>query len=144
MTDERKLILIIEDNNAMLQLYAQVFTSSGFRVVTASDGQSGWMKAQEEHPDLILLDMVLPKISGVDLLQRLRQDTSTSGIPVVVFSAVNNAEGIRQAMEAGANEFLPKATSSPKQVISKIQTILEKTPVATAAPRLCPHCHKPI
>lgn len=130
-------ILVIEDNNAMLQLYSQVFSGTGFKVSTAADGETGWAKIQSEHPDLILLDMVLPKLSGADLLKRLHDDPTTAKIPVVVFSAVNSAENVRKALEAGASEFLPKATSSPKNVVSKVQAVLEKT---NRQPLKCPNC----
>ena len=145
MQGDRKHILIIEDNNAMLQLYGQVLTSAGFKVTTAADGQTGWMKAQEEEPDLILLDMIIPKISGSDLLQRLQKDSTTAKIPVVVFSSLNNVEGIKQAMDAGASEYLSKTTSSPKDVVSRVQSVLDKDrSTARQSPQVCPHCHKAI
>jgi len=137
MAEGQKHILVIEDNNAMLQLYSQVFSGTGFKVSTAADGETGWAKIQSEHPDLILLDMVIPKLSGADLLKKLHDDPTTAKIPVVVFSAVNSAENVRKALDAGASEFLPKATSSPKSVVSKIQAVLEK---ANRKPLLCPNC----
>jgi CheY-like chemotaxis protein len=145
MSDARKHVLIVEDNNAMLQLYSQVLSSAGFKVSTAIDGQAGWVMAQGERPDLILLDMVIPKLSGEELLRKLQENPETAKIPVVVFSSVNSADKVQQMFAAGASDFLSKATSSPKQVVSKVQSVLDKAaPAASATPRLCPHCHKPI
>ena len=121
-------ILVIEDNTSLRELYHHVLSQDGFDVTTAEDGQKGLALAQANKPDLILLDLMLPKMSGSDVLLRLRADPDTAGIPILIFSAAGDPAEIQKLKQVGATDYAIKSTSSPKQMLSRIRNILEGAP----------------
>ncbi len=83
-----KKILIVEDDPIILKIYQSKFKLSGFEVISALDGEEGIEKAQKEHPDFIILDLMMPKVSGVDVLKKLSENSDTNNIPVGILTVV--------------------------------------------------------
>jgi CheY-like chemotaxis protein len=102
-------ILVIDDNVNLQIAFKKVLTSSGYQVELASDGEEGLRLARETRPDVIVLDMMLPKLSGLDVLRALKQDVATERIPVIALSAlpVSNEARLRQD---GAIKYLQKSS----------------------------------
>ena len=126
-----KKILLIDDDPGLVQLYSTVFSSVGFNFSIAQGGAEGLEKAKMEHPDLILLDIMLPDINGLEVLKRLKQDPQTAN--TTVWMMTNLAEQLNQetASSLGATGYLVKAETSPKAVCDKISAFFGSSPQPT-------------
>jgi len=122
---DQKKILIIEDDGFLLQMYSSKLTLEGFKVVDAIDGEKGVRVAKKELPDLILLDLMLPKKDGVTVLGELKKDKETKNIPVIILTNIGQKEDIDKCYELGAVDYLIKAHFIPSEVIGKIKKVLE-------------------
>lgn len=120
----KKRILIIEDDPLLIKMYKTKLMSEGFEVLTATDGQEGLDLALKHLPDAIILDVMMPKLSGLDMLKKLNQDKVGAQIPVVIISNLSQADEAQQAKELGAKEYLVKANFTPKEVIEKVKQYL--------------------
>ncbi len=125
MADKLK-ILIIEDDTFLLQMYSTKLELEGFEVVDATDGEKGLRQAKKELPDLILLDLILPKKDGLAVLEELKKDPATAAIPVIILSNIGQKEQIDRCFELGAVDYMIKAHFIPSEVIAKIEKTLEK------------------
>lgn len=114
-------VLIIEDSEAVVAMYERQFAHEGFTVVFAPDGVAGIAKAKSEKPDVILLDIVLPRKSGLEVLKELKAETKTKAIPVVAISAFGSEENKKQALTLGAVVFLEKELMDPAEVATVIK-----------------------
>ena len=101
----RPRILIIDDSRSLVLSIVRIFQEEGFEVLTAFDGLEGLQKVREEHPDLIILDIVMPKLDGFQFLDLLRQNSS---IPVVVLTGVHDKSRLRKTIDLGANGYVIK------------------------------------
>jgi len=119
-----KKILIVEDDLLVANIYRNKLTGEGFRVETASDGQAGLDSLRLFQPDAMILDLMLPKISGVDLMKKVRADADFHELPIFVFSNTYLTTMIQEAWKAGATKCLSKASCSPKQLIDLVRTAL--------------------
>lgn len=119
-------ILIIEDDKFLRDLISQKLKKEGFGILEAVDGESGLRIVAEEHPDLILLDLILPGLDGFEVLKRLKQNAGTASIPVIVLSNLGQKEDMDRARAAGAEDFMVKAHFTPGEIVSKIKAILKK------------------
>jgi DNA-binding response OmpR family regulator len=127
MGEEKKgTILIVEDEPVFRLIYRGVFEHDGYEVLEAVDGEAGWMTALEKKPDLILLDLILPKLSGYDVLQRIRKEKGIQDTPVVIFSIMGAEKDIQKALDLGANYYRVKGSNSPKDILIEINSIFEK------------------
>ena len=118
-------ILIVEDEPVFRLIYRGVFEHDGYEVLEAMDGESGWSMAIENKPDLILLDLILPKASGYEVLQRIRNDETIKNVPVMIFSIMGAEKDIQKALELGANHYRVKGTNSPRDILKEINTLFE-------------------
>jgi CheY-like chemotaxis protein len=117
-------ILLIDDSRTMLRENERALLKVGYDVVCADDGESALKLAREQHPDLILLDMILPKLSGPEVLERLKKDFETAEIPVVVLSSLTEKNRTK-LIEAGAEDYVEKSSLSPAPGINLLPKILE-------------------
>jgi len=122
-----KTILVIEDERATLQLLTDRLSSEGFNVIEARDGEEGLQKALKEHPDLILLDIILPKIDGMVLLKTLRSDEWGKSIPVIILTNINDTKITAEVLENGAYDFLVKTDWKLEDVVKKVKERLRLT-----------------
>ncbi|MFA6307863.1 MAG: response regulator [Patescibacteria group bacterium] len=122
---EDKKILIVEDDDFLLQMYSTKLELEGFKVFEAINGLQGLKIAQKEKPDLILLDLNLPELSGFEVLSQLKREDDTKGIKVLILTNYSQKEDIDRCLDLGADDYLIKAHFVPSEVIAKIKVILE-------------------
>ena len=108
MTSSEKTVLIIEDEADAAELFAEMMRVSGFRVRKTSSSAPAISMMTTEKPDVVLLDIMMPEVSGMDILQQMRRDPALANIPVVVVSAKSMPADIKNGMEAGASTYLTK------------------------------------
>ena len=108
MTSPEKTVLIIEDEADAAELFAEMMRVSGFRVLKTSSSTPAITLIATEKPDIIILDIMMPEVSGLDILRQMRGDPALAGIPVVVVSAKSLPADIKNGMEAGASTYLTK------------------------------------
>ena len=118
-------ILIVEDDKDIISLIDFHLKSEGYKVLTASNGEDGWLLAKEEKPDLILLDWMLPILSGVDVLNRLKKNKNTQSIPVIFVSAKGEESDKIQGLNIGADDYIVKPFS-PKELIARVKANLRR------------------
>ncbi|OGF51919.1 hypothetical protein A3I27_01025 [Candidatus Giovannonibacteria bacterium RIFCSPLOWO2_02_FULL_43_11b] len=119
-------ILIIEDDKFLRDLMSQKLVKEGFNVKEALDGEDGLKIALEETPDLILLDLILPRIDGFEVLERIKKNEKLSDLPVLILSNLGQKADVQRAMSMGAQEFLIKSNFTLGEIVEKIKTILKK------------------
>jgi putative two-component system response regulator len=110
-------ILIVDDEAGVVDVMGAILANNGFTVDSAPDGIEGLAKAKELSPDLILLDISMPKMDGFEMCRRLKNGDGTKGIPVVMFTSFNDRESRLGALKAGANDFLGKPVDSTELVV---------------------------
>ncbi|MEK7558158.1 MAG: response regulator [Patescibacteria group bacterium] len=121
MSEQKVKILLIEDDGFLVSMYLAKFELENFAVTTADDGEKGIKLAISESPDIILLDVGLPKMDGFEVLKQLKADSQTSRIPVILLTNLSQQCQIEQAMKLGAVDFLIKAHFMPSEVVEKIK-----------------------
>jgi two-component system phosphate regulon response regulator PhoB len=118
-------ILIIEDENDVADLLALSLRKGGFKISTAADGASGLQNARDDRPDFIILDLMLPKMSGLEVCRILKSDSATSHIPVLMLTAKSEEIDRIVGLEFGADDYVTKPFS-PREIILRIRAILRR------------------
>ena len=118
-----KTILYVEDNQFNLKIVRQLLSRTSYRLIEAMDGESGVATAQNELPDLILMDVQLPKLSGLDATRQLRADAKTAAIPIVVITSFALSGDAEKAKAAGASAYLAKPYS-PRELLQMIRNLV--------------------
>jgi DNA-binding response OmpR family regulator len=121
-----KKILFIEDEAALQKTFRDILEKEGYQMISALDGESGLRLAKSQKPDLILLDLILPRKDGFEVLKELKEDEATEGIPVIVLTNLEDIESVERAIELGATTYLVKAQYTLEEVIQKVKKALEK------------------
>ena len=119
-----KKILFIEDESALQKAATQVLSETGYEVSSALDGETGLRVAREWKPDMILLDLILPKKNGFEVLKELKEDKQTQNIPVIILSNLEGGGDVQKALELGATTYLVKTNYSLQDIVEKIKGIL--------------------
>lgn len=119
-------ILLIEDDPLMVRLYQKVFSFEKFQVETATSGKEGLKKARSSRPALILLDIMMPKMSGLEVLDKLKADPSLKKIPVVTLTNLASENDKKVALAKGAIKHIIKSEHEPKEIVAIIKGILGK------------------
>lgn len=141
-----KKMLIIEDDKIVGNIYRHRFQVEGYQVALAPDGEAGLAAVKSLKPDLVILDLMLPKLNGVEVLKQLRADEATRTLPVIVLSNAYLSSIVQEAWKAGANHCMIKASCTPKQLIEVVQRIAresEATAPAATPPAHAPPAHSP-
>jgi DNA-binding response OmpR family regulator len=118
-------VLIVDDDSFLSGIYATKLEIEGFGVVTARDGEEGVKAALKELPDLILLDVLMPKLDGFEALRQLKQQESTKNIPVIMLTNLGQKEDIEKGLQDGAVDYLIKAHFVPAEAVDKIKKVLK-------------------
>ncbi len=127
MAQEKKIfIILVEDDKFLRELLVRKLEAAGFKISTAIDGQEAFKKVKEEIPDIVLLDLVLPGTDGFDILEQIKGDNKTKGIPVIILSNLGQKEEVDQGMRLGASDYLIKAHFTPDEIIKKIGLVLKE------------------
>ena len=119
-----RTILIIEDEPGFRHIYRDLLEREGFLFLEAEDGEKGWALARDAKPDLVLLDLVLPKESGYEVLKRIRHNDATREIPVIVFTVMSDDQDIDIGIELGANDYLVKGYDRPEVIVHRIKALI--------------------
>jgi DNA-binding response OmpR family regulator len=117
-------ILIIEDEEALYSVLRTKFISEGYNVLIATDGLEGLALTENEKPDIILLDIVMPKMDGITMLKELRKNSWGKDIPVIVLSNLSEAEKTQELLYQGVSEYLIKTDWSLEEVVKKVKEVL--------------------
>jgi CheY-like chemotaxis protein len=134
-------LLLVEDNHHMQRIFHDKLQREGFTVTTAEDGELGLQRAAEVHPDVILLDIMLPKMDGFEVLTHLRADPTLSGIPVFMLSNRSTSNDVQHATSLGARHFFAKGSSTMQDIAIQIRhtcgfkkALVSTSNIMTAAP----------
>ena len=119
-------LLIVEDDPLMSRMYQRLFGLEGFDVELASDGQEGLEKARTLMPKLILLDVMMPKMNGLQTLEELKANSMTKAIPVVMLSNLNGEQDSETAMSKGAENYIIKSAYEPAQIVAMVKDVIAK------------------
>lgn len=119
-----KKILIIEDEPTLQKVMTKMLQDEGFEIKNALDGETGLLVASEFNPDLILLDLILPRKNGFEVLDQLKQNEETKAIPVLVLSNLENSQDIQRAVSLGAIGYLVKSNYDIENIIKKIKEVI--------------------
>lgn len=120
-------ILLIEDDTFLAGMYVTKLTMEHFHVELATDGASGLAKAESGHPDLILLDILLPKMNGFDVLRRIKEHPELRSVPVILLTNLGQKSDVVQGLDLGAADYLIKAHFMPSEVVDKIKFHLKQS-----------------
>ena len=127
MPNENKIkILLIEDDPFLLSMYTTKFELENFKVITAEDGAKGLKLALKEMPDIILLDILLPKIDGFEVLKALKSNKKVNCIPVILLTNLSQKDKVEEGLSLGADDYLIKAHFMPSEVVDKIKKTINK------------------
>lgn len=123
MTETERTVLIVEDNDDNRAIYSTYLSHFGLRVVEAIDGEQGLALARDVRPDLILMDVSIPVVDGLEATRRLKADPATTNIPVIILTAHALASDRKLAFDAGADGYLAKP-AEPRAVMAEVNRIL--------------------
>ena len=118
-------VLVVEDDPVILQLLEVNFEMEGFSVITAADGAIGYDQAVGAQPDIIVSDIMMPNVSGLDMLRQLRSNPETKGIPVILLSAKAQTSDIQTGTDAGADAYVTKPFE-PLDLVDKVNALLRR------------------
>ncbi len=127
-------LLLIEDNQHLQRIFFEKFRREGFNVTVADDGRQGLQCLAEIHPDVILLDIMMPNMDGFEVLTRLRADPAVSAVPVFVLSNRASTDDVQHALALGARQFFPKGQSALEDIARQIRTTCGFKKVLVCAP----------
>lgn len=119
-------ILFVEDEPSLQKAISELLNQEGFKIFSATDGEEGLEIAKKEKPNLILLDLILPKKDGFEVLKELKADAELKAIPVIVLTNLEGMGDVEKALELGATTYLVKANYELEDVVTKIKDFLGK------------------
>ncbi len=120
-----KKILFVEDESALQRAVSRVLTDEGYKMLSAMDGEAAIAMAHKELPDLILLDLIIPKKDGFAILTELKQDKETMNIPVIILTNLEGNADVERALMLGATTYLVKINYQLQEIVEKIKNILD-------------------
>jgi DNA-binding response OmpR family regulator len=126
MSDDKIKILLVEDDPFLLSMYSTKFELEGFTVLSADNGEDGLRLSTGENIDIILLDILMPKMNGFEVLEELKKNDKTKKIPVILLTNLNQKDEIERGLALGADDYLIKAHFMPSEVVEKIKKVLNK------------------
>jgi len=121
---EEKVVLVVDDDLTLLEMYVERIKAEGAIVVEARDGEEALERIGETKPNIIMLDIMMPKMNGFDVLKKIKSDPETASIPVIILTALSDDQKKKQGMELGADDYIVKAETLPVDVVAKITKLL--------------------
>ena len=119
-------ILFIEDETSLQKTLSSALEGAGYEIINAYDGESGLEFAKQSQPNLILLDLILPKMDGFTVLSELKKDKQTQDIPVIVLTNLESIEDVEKVIGLGATTYLVKANYDLNDIVEKVSEVLKK------------------
>jgi two-component system phosphate regulon response regulator PhoB len=126
MPDKQIHVLIVEDDTFLAGIYQKKFEMEGFKVSVSGDGEKGLTDVKKKKPNIVLLDILLPKMDGFGVLEKLKADAATKKIPVILLTNLGQKDDVEKGLEAGAVDYLIKAHFKPSEVVEKVRAVLKK------------------
>ncbi len=120
-----RTLLLVEDDPFLAELYTIKFREAGNEVLAAADGKEGLEVMKKEKPDVVLLDVVLPKMDGLEVLQAVKNDPELSRIPIILLTNLGQKEDVEKGLKLGARSYLVKADHTPSEVVKKVEELLQ-------------------
>ena len=121
----KKNILIVEDDQFFRELLTKKLSLEGFNMIEAANGENGVEMAKEKKPNLILLDLLLPSIDGFEVLSKVKTDSDTSSIPVIILSNLGQQEDIERGLKLGAADYLIKSQFDIDSIVEKVRSTIK-------------------
>lgn len=125
MSEKRK-ILIVEDDTFIVDIYQMKFSQEGFEVIAAEDGIRALEILNQEIPDIILLDMMMPKMGGMDVLEKIKANEKTKKIPIIMLTNIAEKDDVDESFALGADEYMIKSHFTPAEVLKKVNALLDR------------------
>ena len=122
---EAKTILLVDDDFTLREMYGERLKTEGFQIIQASDGEEALQMAKKNKPNVILLDIMMPKINGFDVLKQIKADDELKDIPVLILTALIQEVDKIQGEKLGANGYIIKSETMPGEVIEKIKKVIK-------------------
>lgn len=122
---EEKVILLVDDDLTLREMYEERLKAEGFNIIQASNGEEAIKKAKDNKPNVILLDIMMPKINGFDVLKELKADADIKDVPVIVLTALIQDVDRLQGKKLGAADYIVKSETMPGEVIEKIKKVIK-------------------
>ncbi len=119
-----KKILFVEDEEVLQKTFGEVLKQEGYEIINALDGEEGWNLITKIKPDLVLLDLMLPKINGFEVLTKIKQSPDTKGIPVIILTNLEKTGDVEKALRLGATTYLVKTQYTLEELLEKIKKTL--------------------
>jgi len=123
---EKAKILVVEDEEILLAALEEELNQGGYETQGAADGSEGLEKIKSFKPDLVLLDLVMPKMERMQVLKKMKEDSETKNVPVVILTNLSDYERISEALSLGAKDYLVKANYSLADLLDKVKTVLSR------------------
>ena len=117
-------ILIVEDDPLMLRMYQKIFTLEGYEVDMAGNGEEGILKAKQGKPTIMLMDIMMPKMNGLQALDIIKADPETKSIPVIMLTNLAGQQDAENALQKGAVKYIVKSEHDPKEIVDMVKEIL--------------------
>lgn len=117
-------VLLVEDDVFLSGIYQKKFEMEGFKVTTADNGEKAVVEAKKKKPDIVLLDVLLPKLDGFAVLEKLKADPEVKDVPVILLTNLGQKDDVEKGLEAGAVDYLIKAHFKPSEVVDKVRKVL--------------------
>ncbi|HTM68549.1 MAG TPA: response regulator [Candidatus Binatia bacterium] len=127
-SESRHKILVIDDDPFTRDVFRLALEKGGFQVSAAGDGIEGLAAVAKDRPDIIMLDIVMPRMDGFETLASLKKDPATKGIPVIMLSSMRQSEDVARAMKGGAAAYLKKGEAVPQDIPAKAREVLGLPP----------------
>ena len=124
----REKILVIEDEADILEVTQYNLTREGYRVSTSRDGEEGLARARRDAPDLVILDLMLPGLDGLEVCRRMQSDPITSAIPIIMVTAKGEESDVVIGLQLGADDYVAKPFS-PKELVARVRAVLRRGPL---------------
>jgi DNA-binding response OmpR family regulator len=125
MANNQSKILLVEDDQTLIEMYTLKFSEAGLTLLTAQNGLGGLEIAEKELPEVILLDVMMPKMDGFAVLTELKNNAKTKNIPVLMLSNLGQKTDIEKGQQLGAADYIVKASMTPTQVLDKVKSLLK-------------------
>ena len=124
--EEKNTIMLVEDDAFVSDIYQTRLEQEGYKLILANNGLEAMKKLEEGIPDLILLDIIMPYMDGMEVLKKLKAEEKWKKIPVIILTNLSQKEEVDEGLGIGADDYLIKSHFTPSEVVEKVKTILEK------------------
>ena len=125
MKEKKVHVLLVEDDSFLIDIYKTKFEMENFKVSVSDNGEAGFVDAKKKKPDIILLDILLPKMDGFGVLKKLKADKVTKKIPVILLTNLGQKDDVQKGLDLGAVDYLIKAHFKPSETVDRVRKALK-------------------